>query len=69
MSLRKPLRDTDDKTSNGEVWTTITESIFEEEALVWLGNLGWQTAHGPDIAPATPGAERAYVYLLEAVRF
>ena len=26
--------------------------------LNWLGGLGWQVAHGPDIAPHTPSAER-----------
>ena len=24
----------------------------------WLAGLGWQLAHGPDIAPDTPDAER-----------
>ena len=38
--------------------TTINESIVEEAALAWLGDLGWQTAHGPDIAPDTQNAER-----------
>ena len=38
--------------------TTITESDVEEAALAWLAELGWQVAHGPDIAPETPGAER-----------
>ena len=38
--------------------TTITESVVEEAALEWLAGLGWQTAHGPDIAPDTPNAER-----------
>ena len=38
--------------------TTITESIVEEAALEWLAGLGWQTAHGPDIAPDTANAER-----------
>ena len=38
--------------------TTITESIVEEAALAWLEGLGWQVAHGPDIASDTPGAER-----------
>ena len=31
----------------------------ERAALDWLSNLGWQTAHGPDIAPEAPGAERS----------
>jgi type I restriction enzyme R subunit len=35
-----------------------TESIVEESALVWLGGLGFSIAHGPDIAPDTPMAER-----------
>ena len=36
----------------------ITESIVERAALEWLKNVGWNVAHGPDIAPDTPGAER-----------
>ena len=39
--------------------TTINESVVEQAALAWLGDLGWQTAHGPDIAPDTPNAERS----------
>ena len=38
--------------------TTITEADVEQAALDWLATLGWQVAHGPDIAPDTPGAER-----------
>ena len=38
--------------------TTLTEADVEQVALDWLKELGWQTAHGPDIAPDTPGAER-----------
>ncbi len=38
--------------------TTINESVVEEAALEWLASLGWQTAHGPDIAPDTVNAER-----------
>ncbi len=38
--------------------TTFTESTVENAALTWLENLGWNVAHGPDIAPDTPGAER-----------
>ena len=37
----------------------ITESIVERAALEWLENLGWNIAHGADIAPDTPGSERA----------
>ncbi len=35
------------------------EATVESAALAWLSNIGWQVAHGPDIAPDTPGAERA----------
>ena len=38
--------------------TTLTEADVEQTALDWLSALGWQVAHGPDIAPDTPGAER-----------
>ena len=37
--------------------TTITEADVEQVALDWLKGLGWQ-AHGPDIGPGTPNAER-----------
>ena len=36
----------------------ITESVIEEAALDWLAGLGWTVAHGPDIAPDMPEAER-----------
>ncbi|MCY3690899.1 MAG: type I restriction endonuclease, partial [Chloroflexi bacterium] len=39
--------------------TTLTESTVEAAALEWLAALGWQTIHGTDMAPDTPGAERA----------
>ena len=38
--------------------TTLTEADVEQAALTWLYDLGWQIAHGPDIAPDSPGAER-----------
>ena len=38
--------------------TPITESDVEQAALSWLKGLGWQAAHGLDIAPDMPGAER-----------
>ena len=38
--------------------TTVNESTVEQAALDWLSALGWQVAHGPDIAPDTLGAER-----------
>ena len=37
---------------------TFTESEVEDAALEWLGNLGWQVAHGPDIAPDAAASER-----------
>lgn len=37
----------------------LTEADVEQAALNWLSNLGWQTAHGPDIAPNAPNTERA----------
>ncbi len=39
--------------------TRFTESEVEDAALEWLAGLGWAVAHGPDIAPDAPGAERA----------
>ena len=36
-----------------------TEWEVEEAALDWLRTIGWGIAHGPDIAPDTPGAERS----------
>ena len=38
--------------------TSITESTVEQAALAWFESLGWRIAHGPDIAPDTPNAER-----------
>ena len=38
--------------------TTITEADVEQAALDWLSGLGWQVAHGPDIAPDAPRTER-----------
>jgi hypothetical protein len=36
-----------------------SESAVENAALEWLRAIGWQVAHGPDIAPGMPAAERA----------
>ena len=38
---------------------SLSESIVEASALAWLEGLDWSVAHGPDIAPDTPGAERS----------
>ena len=39
--------------------TTITEADVEQAGLAWLAGIGWRTAHGADIAPDTPTAQRA----------
>jgi type I restriction enzyme, R subunit len=39
--------------------TSFTESTVEQAALAWLEAIGWHVAHGPDIAPDAPAAERA----------
>ena len=36
-----------------------TESEVEDAALDWIAGCGWSVAHGPDIAPDAPDAERA----------
>ena len=36
----------------------LTEADVEQAALEWLSARGWRVAHGPDIAPDTPHAER-----------
>ena len=38
---------------------TLAEADVESATLAWLSGLGWNEAHGPDIAPETPNAERA----------
>ncbi len=38
--------------------SSLNESTVEDAALAYLERLGWGVAHGPDIAPDTPGAER-----------
>ena len=39
--------------------TRFTESEVEDAALEWLAGGGWTIAHGPDVAPGAPAAERA----------
>ena len=36
----------------------LTESVVEDAALAWLESIGWRIAHGPEIAPDMPLAER-----------
>jgi type I restriction enzyme R subunit len=38
--------------------SAFTESTVESAALAWLEGAGWRIAHGPDIAPDMPAAER-----------
>ncbi|MEJ7872387.1 MAG: type I restriction endonuclease, partial [Rubrobacteraceae bacterium] len=38
--------------------TSVNESVVEEAALDWFAELGYETLHGPEIAPDEPGAER-----------
>lgn len=48
-----------------------TESVVEQATLAWLESAGWRVAHGPEIAPDTPAAERTdygEVVLVERLR-
>ena len=49
----------------------LNESIVEDAALQWFGELGYTLAHGPDLASGEPGAERdgfGDVVLVERLR-
>ena len=37
---------------------TLNESTVEDAALTWFGDLGYDIAHGPDLAPGEPASER-----------
>jgi type I restriction enzyme, R subunit len=37
---------------------SLTESIVEDAALTWFGELGYAIGHGPQMAPGEPAAER-----------
>jgi len=37
---------------------TLNESIVEDAALEWFGELGYAVGHGPHLAPGEPAAER-----------
>ncbi len=50
--------------------TALTESTVESAASAWLERMGGRAAHGPDIAPDLPAAERQrpltrHVWLLQ----
>lgn len=38
--------------------TAVDESLIEDAALEWFAQLGYERAHGPDLAPAEPHSER-----------
>lgn len=38
---------------------TLSEAEVEVAALLWFKELGYTIAHGPDMAPGEPEAERA----------
>jgi type I restriction enzyme R subunit len=37
---------------------SLNESIVEDAALDWFGELGYAVGHGPQLAPGEPAAER-----------
>ncbi len=37
---------------------SLNESIVEDAALEWFGQLGYAVGHGPHLAPGEPAAER-----------
>ena len=37
---------------------SLNESIVEDAALTWFGELGYAVGHGPQFAPGEPAAER-----------
>ena len=38
--------------------SSLNESIVEDAALTWFGELGYAVGHGPHLAPGEPAAER-----------
>ena len=38
--------------------SALTESIVEDAALTWFGELGYAVGHGSQMAPGEPAAER-----------
>ena len=38
--------------------SSLNESIVEDAALEWFGELGYAVGHGPQLAPGEPAAER-----------
>ena len=49
----------------------LNESVVEDAALTWFGQLGYAIGHGPHMAPGEPAAERdsfGDVVLVERLR-
>jgi hypothetical protein len=42
---------------------SLNESIVEDAALEWFGELGYTVGHGPQLAPGEPAAERDSFHL------
>ncbi len=40
------------------IFMSLTQSIVEEAALTWFGELGYAVGHGPRLTPGEPAAER-----------
>src|SRR4051812_45433513 len=40
------------------MFSSLNESVVEDAALAWFGELGYAIGHGPHIAPGEPAAER-----------
>ena len=50
---------------------SLNESVVEDAALTWFGQLGYAIGHGPHMAPGEPAAERdsfGDVVLVERLR-
>jgi len=39
---------------------SLNESIVEDAALEWFGELGYAVGHGPHMAPGEPAAEHSF---------
>ncbi len=48
---------------------TLNESIVEDAALEWFGELGYAVGHGPHLAPGEPAAERDSFGEVVQIRF
>ncbi len=48
---------------------SLNESIVEDAALEWFGELGYAVGHGPHLAPGEPAAERDSFGEVVQIRF